>query len=93
MPGAVNRQHDRQPHGRLGGGHGDDEEGEHLPGVVQMHAVEGDQGQVDGVEHQLDAHQRHDGVAPHQEANGADGEDHGRQHQVMLDVDHGFSGW
>ena len=45
-------------------------------------AGEGDEGEVDGVEHQLDAHEHHQRVAPDQQADGADGEQHGGQHEV-----------
>ena len=44
------------------------------PVQVAVDAREGDQRQVDRVEHQLDAHEHHDGVATHQHANGADRE-------------------
>ena len=36
-----------------------------------------------GVEHQLDAHEHHDGVAPQQHSGGADGEQQRRQVQVV----------
>ena len=41
--------------------------------------AEGDDGEVDRVEHQLDGHQHRDGVAPGQEAEGADGEEQRRR--------------
>ena len=55
-------------------GRGDDQHEEHdrLAADVVEHAGEGDEGQVDGVEHQLDAHEHHQHVAPDQQADGAD---------------------
>ena len=38
--------------------------------------------EVDGVEHQLDAHEHHERVAPHEHADGADAEQHGGEHEV-----------
>ena len=68
-----------RPDGDLGGLGGDDEEGEHLAGVAlpsaatcAMRAVEGDEREVDRVEHHLDAHQRDEHVAPDEEADAAD---------------------
>ena len=43
--------------------------------VVQL-AGEGDEGEVGGVQHQLDAHEHHEHVAPHEQADGADREEH-----------------
>ena len=42
-----------------------------------------DEGEVAGVEHQLDAHEDHDRVAPDQHAGGADGEQQGCQIEVV----------
>src|SRR5680860_71147 len=66
--GAEDHQHDSEGQPDLGGGYHDDEQGEGLPAVerVPKVCVEGDQVDVDGVEHQLDAHQDEDGVAAHQ---------------------------
>src|SRR5690606_15485682 len=50
------------------------EEGGHLPVEVAVGAGEGDQGQVGGVEHQLDAHEDHDRVAAGQDTDAADRE-------------------
>src|SRR3954469_3126432 len=48
---------DRQPHRRLGGRQGDDQEGEHVPLHVAELAGKGQQGQVAAVELQLDRHE------------------------------------
>jgi UTP-glucose-1-phosphate uridylyltransferase len=84
-------QHDRQTHGGLGGRDRDHEEREALAGVVAgAPAVERDQHQVHGVEHQLDAHQLDQRVAAHQKADRADAEDQRRQREVVTerDLDH-----
>ena len=43
---------------------------------------ERDEGEVDGVEHQLDAHEHHERVAPHQQADGAEREEQRGEHEV-----------
>ena len=62
--------------------HHEHEEDQRLPTDVVEHAGERDEGEVGRVEHQLDAHEHDQDVAPHQQADGADGEDNGRQAQV-----------
>ena len=47
-------------------------------------ASEGDEGEVDGVEHQLDAHEHHQDVAPDEHADRPDGEQGGGQGEVPL---------
>src|SRR3712207_1985975 len=47
---------DPEAHDHLGGGHDEDEEDHDLPAHVVEGAGERDEGQVDGVEHELDAH-------------------------------------
>src|SRR5690606_8197413 len=47
-------------------------------------AGEGDQGQVAGVEHELDAHEHDDGVASHEDTDGADAEQRGGEDEVVL---------
>jgi hypothetical protein len=56
--------------------------------VVQIEAVERDEGQVHRVEHQLDAHERDDDVSSRQKADGADAEEQGTEDRVVLDGDH-----
>ena len=51
---------DRQPDRGLGGGDGHDEEDDHLAVHRPQAAGEGDEGQVDGVQHQLDRHEDDD---------------------------------
>src|SRR6185312_5781494 len=65
---------DRQPDDDLGGrDHHDEERHDHAVEVA-VHTGEGDQRQVHRVEHQLHAHEHHDGVAPDQHADRADAE-------------------
>ena len=47
------------------------------PPMSPMPRGQGDEAEVDGVEHQLDAHEHHERVAPHEHADGADAEQHG----------------
>ena len=53
------------------------------PSMLPKRADEGDEAQVDGVEHQLDAHEDHERVAPHEHADRAHREQHGREDQVV----------
>src|SRR5438445_4288376 len=75
------RDDDRQTDRRLRGGHGHDEEDEDLPRHRLIFAREGGESQVDGVQHQLDAHQDDDSVAPYQDTDAADGEQERRHEQ------------
>src|SRR5262249_7090989 len=85
------------------GGHGDHEEGEDLA-VVAGRAratrarevpVVGDEGEVHGVEHQLDAHQEDEQVPPEEEAHRARREEHAGDDQEVLegDVGHEAPSW
>src|ERR1035437_10150983 len=78
---------DRQAYRRLGRRAGDDEQGDDR-GVDPQRSherTERENGQVDGVDHQLDGHQHADRVAPGQEAEGADGEQEAREHEVGVE--------
>src|SRR5882724_10484819 len=77
--GAEDGRDDRQPDHDLGGRDDHHEERHDLA----VHPGEGDQGQVHRVEHQLDAHEHDDRVAPDQHADRADGEQQGREQQVV----------
>jgi hypothetical protein len=46
--------------------------------------AEGDEGEVDGVEHELHTHEHGDDVAPHQDADHADGEEGEAQEERVL---------
>src|SRR5690349_5975181 len=81
--GPEDRHQDREADDDLRGGHHHDEEGDNLAVQVAVHPRERDEGQVARVQHQLDAHEYDDGVAPHEHADAADHEqDHGQGHVV-----------
>src|ERR1700760_1191751 len=83
LAGPVDGHQDGEPDHDLGRGHDHHEEGHHLPVQVPVHPREGDEGQVAGVEHQLDGHEDQDRVPPDQHADGADDEqDDGEEHEV-----------
>src|SRR3954454_8389128 len=65
-PGPVDRHDDREADHDLRGGDDHDEEGDDLPVDGPGGAGEGDQRQVDRVEHQLHAHEHDDRVAADQ---------------------------
>src|SRR5215216_5203710 len=79
---------DPEAHGGLGGRDRHHDEDEELPRHVAEVAGEGDEGQVHGVEHQLDAHEHLDGVALDDDADHADGEEHGREREIPGQGDH-----
>ena len=69
----------RQADDDLGRGDDDDHEGEDLALLAVEEPAVGDEGDVDGVEHQLDAHEHDDRVAPDQHPERADAEQEGGQ--------------
>ena len=81
--GAEHQQHDREREPDLGRGDHDDEQRERLAAVqhVAQLRVEGDEVEVDRVEHQLDAHQHEHGVATGEHAVHPDREQTAGQHQ------------
>src|SRR5215213_12033985 len=82
---APEDRHDQaEADGHLAGGDDHDDQREDLPVAVAVHARERDEREVGGVEHQLDAEQDHERVAPHQHAGDSDGEDQRRDDQVPL---------
>src|ERR1039458_24604 len=83
MTGAEDGHDDGQSHDDLCCSPEHDEQGDHLTVQGTAHACEGHESQVGRVEHQLDAHEDHDGVAAHQDRRGADGEQHRRQVDVV----------
>src|SRR5687767_2880485 len=84
-PVAVDEQDDGETHADLGGGDGDHEQGEDLSGGVVQPGGERHQVDVHGVQHELDAHEHHDAVAPSQHSVDPDAEQEGGQHQVLRD--------
>src|ERR1700675_1592626 len=81
---------DRQSQRHLGHGDRNGERGEDHPYHVGVEAREGDQVDVDGVEHQLDAEEDADGVPPRHDAEEADGEEHRGEREVGAEA-HGYS--
>src|SRR5271156_1647966 len=70
--GTENRHDDRQAHHDLARGDDHGEERHHLAIEPTMHPGERDERQIDRVEHQLDAHEHHDGVAAQQHTGRSD---------------------
>src|SRR5687768_2760153 len=64
---ALQRDDDGEAHRRLGRGHGQHEEDEHLAVQGPPRPAERDEGQVHRVEHQLHAHEEGDDVAPQED--------------------------
>src|SRR4051812_17692750 len=89
-PAAEDGDDDRETHGGLGGGHGDHDERERVSGQIAPHAREREQRDVGGVEHELDAHQDDQRVAPDEHADDADQKQHGGEHQEVpvADIPH-----
>src|SRR5712672_3338013 len=96
-PAAEDGDDDGEADGRLGGGHRDDEEDggvtaeeARLGGgaLHQWEAREGEEGEVHRVEHQLDAHEHDERVAPDHHAHAAQREQHRAQEQVVQGPDH-----
>src|SRR6202034_1537766 len=79
---AEDGDHDPEADHDLGRGDHQDEEHTRLPADVVQHAGERDEREVRRVEHQLDAHEHDQYVAPHEQTDGADAEEDGGQSQV-----------
>src|SRR5882757_473851 len=74
---------DGQTHHHFGGSDHHHEERDDLPVEVAVTAGERDEGQVRGIEHQLDAHEHDDRVAPDQHPCRTDGEQQRAEVQVI----------
>src|SRR5262245_61979081 len=86
LPAPEERQDDREAHGRLARRDRDHEQREDVADH-RLHLVgEGDEGEVRGVQHQLDGHEHDDDVAAHQDPDAADGEQQRRHHQEEIDA-------
>src|SRR5215213_4918371 len=82
---AAEDRHDQaEADGDLAGRDDHHDQREDLAVAVPVHARERDEREVGGVEHQLDAEQDHERVAPHEHAAGPDREDQRRDHEVPL---------
>ena len=78
---------DAEADDHLGGRDHQYEEDEHLSADVVEHACEGHEGEVGRVEHQLDAHEHHEYVAPHEDPQRSDREEHHAEGEVPVAVD------
>src|SRR5262245_14463996 len=78
---------DREPRRGFRGGERHDEEDVDLGLGSAGLARERDEGQVRGVEHELDAHQNRDRAATHQDTDDADREEHGGEEEDEARVD------
>src|SRR5688572_24546830 len=81
--GAEDGHDDREPDHDLGSSHHHHEEGGDLSVEVAVLTGEGHERQVAGVEHQLDAHEHHDGVAAREDTHAADREEDRREDYVL----------
>src|SRR4051812_48749727 len=84
-PVAVDQHDDGEADADFGGGDSDDEQGEDLAGDVVPVRAEGDEVDVDSVEHELDRSQDEHLVAPGQYAVHADAEQDGREEQELVE--------
>src|ERR1044072_1312938 len=75
-----------EPDDDLAGGDDHHDDREDLPLLIADHAAEGDQGEVAGVQHQLQAEQDHDRAAADQQAHRAGGEEQAGEDDVPLDA-------
>src|SRR5262249_36815060 len=87
-PPAEDRNDDREPYRDVGARDRARATGEDQPPQVAVEAREGDQIDVDSVQHQLDPEQDADRVAAGQDAEEADREDERGQDQVGREPDH-----
>src|SRR5690554_338601 len=79
---------EREPERRLGGRDGDHDEGENLSIMARrVCAVEADEQEVHGVQHQLDAHQLDEEVPPNEETDRANPEEKRAENDVGADLD------
>src|SRR5688572_23156520 len=81
---AEDADDDRQPDRRFSRGNGHDEDHEHLPGDA-VEPGQRDEGEIHGVEHELDAHENDDRVAACEHADHADDEQNRGEKQRFLD--------
>jgi hypothetical protein len=82
-PAAEDRDDDGEADRDFGGGDGHDDHRERVTTQIAVHAREGQDGEVAGVEHQLDAHHDDEHVAAEQHPGGADREQDRGQHQEV----------
>ena len=81
---AENGDQNRQADGSFRGGDHDHEKCRGMTNHVLLLACEGEERQVGGVQHQLDAHEHHQGIAANQNAEHPHAEQDRRENQVMV---------
>src|SRR5207247_1296541 len=88
---AEDHDDDGEPHGDLGHGDRDREEGEEQPDRIGVQAGEGDEVDVHGVEHELDAEEDPDRVAPREDPEEPDREHKGGDDEIGVEPGHAQS--
>src|SRR5437899_11176403 len=83
LPAAEDRDDDRETDRHLGCGDDQREEDDDLTADAGQCVGERDEREVRRVEHQLDAHEHHERVLSHQQADGADREQDRREDEVV----------
>src|SRR5919112_5401261 len=86
-PRAEYGEHDREPDRDLGRGYGDHEHGvaDAESSSVREVVGEGDEGEIDAVYHELDAHEDNDGVAADEGSPRPYGEEDGTHYEISLE--------
>src|SRR5260370_39389353 len=79
---------DAEADGGFGGGYDDDEQHKNLAVEFAAGLAESDEGEIDGVEHQLDGHENGDDVALNDEGHRAKTEKNRAEDEVILRGDH-----
>src|SRR3990170_4688332 len=85
---SVQGDEDGQAHRGFGGRHYDDQKGESLALQIAHRAGASHQGEVDGVEHQLDAEKDAHQIAMKEDPGRSNQEQQRGDHQIMLNRDH-----
>src|SRR4029077_7270669 len=85
---ARNHDDDAEPDGSFGGGDDDYEEHKDLAVQPVPDLAEGHEGEVDGVEHQLDGHEDGDDVALENEGDDAEAKEDRAKDYVIVRRDH-----
>ena len=80
---AEKRNNYSKPDGSFGGGDGHNKKYENLPRLIAKKLRESNEREVDGVEHQLDAHKNNDSIPAKKNAGSADHEEDRRYREIM----------
>src|SRR5580692_5764855 len=83
--GAEGRHDDREADCCLRSGDGNHDERKDVADVMEPEACVGDQEQVRGVEHQFDAHQHNERIAPNDHTEDADEKNDGSEGHIVID--------